>query len=93
MNALFASEAKRFLLGLKGAESSVGLVRLLGFAGLFDTGVEGSFESVAQAPDRDVVEVQAVRPACFQGFDAEVLLGDLRQELIDLAHVRVLRCD
>jgi hypothetical protein len=90
MNALFAGEAKRFLLGFKGAESTVGLVRLLGLAGMFDPGIEGGFEGVAKAPDRDIVEVQAVRTARFQGFDAEVLLGDLRQDLIELVHFRVL---
>jgi uncharacterized protein YidB (DUF937 family) len=56
MNALFPSEAKRFLLGLQGSQSGVGLLRLRGFAALLDTGVEGCFERIAQAPDRHVVK-------------------------------------
>ncbi len=47
MNALFPSEAKRFLLGFQGSQSGVGLFRLRGFAALLDTGVEGGFKRIA----------------------------------------------
>jgi hypothetical protein len=89
MNALFPSEAKRFLLGLQGSQSGVGLFRLRGFAALLDTGVEGCFERIAQAPDRHVVEIEAVRAAGFQGFDAQLVLRDLGQELFELDDERM----
>lgn len=39
-----------------------------------------------QAPDRDVVEIEAVGVLGFQGLDPEVLLGDLGQESVDRVH-------
>ena len=86
MNALFGSEAKRLLLGFDCFCSAFGAIRLRCLATLFDACVEGGFQGIAQTPDSHVVEVQAVRPARFQGFDVEVLLGDLRQELLELVH-------
>ena len=47
-------------------------------------------QGIAQAPDRHIVEVEAVRLAGFQGFDAQLALRDLGQELFDLAHCCVL---
>src|SRR5574337_1944200 len=91
MNALFASEAKRFLLMFRGCGSAVGLVRHGGLAALFDAGLEGGLEGVSYAPDRHVVEVEAVGPARLQRLDPEVLLGDLGEEGLELAHVGVLR--
>lgn len=90
MNALFPTEAKRFLLGFQGSQSGVGLFRLRVFAALLDTRVKGRFERIAQTPDRHVVEVEAVGFAGFQGFDAQLALRDLGQELFDLAHCCVL---
>jgi hypothetical protein len=43
------------------------------FLALLDARVEGGLERVAHAPDRHVVEIEAVRPAGFQGFDAQLL--------------------
>jgi hypothetical protein len=86
MNALFHPEAKRFVLGVQGMPSGVGLIRRRGLAALLDTGVEGGFERIAQAPDRHVVEIEAIGVSGLQGVDAQVLLGDLGEEGVDRAH-------
>jgi hypothetical protein len=89
MNALFRSEAKRFLLGFVGFRS---VLSYLGFRGPrhtrahFDARLEGRFQRVPDAPHRRVVEVQAVGVAGLQGFDAQMLLGDQGEDGVDLAH-------
>ena len=47
MNALFSSEAKRFLLGFFASQSGVGLVWRVGIAPLLETRVEGGFKRIA----------------------------------------------
>jgi len=89
MNALFKSEAKRFLLGFVGFRSVFGDFRVLGLrvrCGKFDAGLEGCFQRVLEAPHCRVVEVQAVGVAGLQGVDAQMLLGDEGEDGVDLAH-------
>jgi len=89
MNALFGAEAKRYVLGFATFRSVLGEVW---FRGLlvrrprFDARLEGRFQRGAQVPHRQVVEVQAVGVAGLQGFEAQMLLGDLGEEGVDGAH-------
>jgi len=89
MNALFGIEAKRSLLGFVAFRSALAD---LGFRGprhrraQFDARLEGCFQRVPDAPDRRVVEVQAVGVAGFQGVEAQMLLGDQGEDGVDLAH-------
>jgi hypothetical protein len=88
MNALFGSEAKRFLLGFVGFRSVLGDLRFRVRASRaeLDARLEGRFQRVPDAPHRRVVEVEAVGVAGFQGFDAQMLLGDQGEDGVDLAH-------
>nr|WP_240097635.1 hypothetical protein [Thermomonas flagellata] len=89
MNALFACEAKRFVPGFTTFRSVLGDVRLRGFWARrprFDACLEGRFQRGAQVPHRQVVEVQAVGVAGLQGFEAQMLLGDLGEEGVDGGH-------
>jgi hypothetical protein len=93
MNALFSSEAKRFLLGFVGFRSVLGDLRFRGFRqgdADLDACLEGRFQRIPDAPHRRVVEVQAVGVAGLQGLDAEMLLGNQGEDGVDLAHGRFL---
>ena len=88
MNALFGSKAKRLLLGFVASRSVLGD---LCFRGLgqrnadLDARLEGRFQRVPDAPDRRVVEIQAVGVAGFQGVEAQVLAGDQAEDGVDVA--------
>jgi len=89
MNALFGGEAKRLLLGFVAFRSVLGDLCFRwprqGDADL-DARLEGRFQRVPDAPDRRVVEVQAVGVAGFQGVETQMLLGDQGEDGVDLAH-------
>ena len=55
----------------------------LDFPGGLQPCVERRFQRVAQAPDADIVEVERIRMARLQGFDAQMPLGDLREEVVE----------
>jgi len=89
MNALFGTEAKRFPLGFVGFRSVLGDFRFRSLRARraeFDARLEGRFQRVPDALHRRVVEVQAVGMAGLQGVDAQMLLGDQGEDVVDLAH-------
>lgn len=86
MNALFAFEAKRFLLEV--AYFCAGQCRE-GYA-QFDPRLERGLEGVAKTPHGHGVEVKLVAVASFQRVDAEVLLGDQGENAVEGAHDPVL---
>ena len=63
MNALFGSKAKRLLLGFVASRSALGDFCFRGLRhrrAQFDACFEGRFQRVPDAPDRRVVEIEAV---------------------------------
>jgi hypothetical protein len=98
MNALLGSEAKLYVLGLRNKSVLRDFCfRRFGHGrAQLDTRLERGFQGAAHTPDRDIVEVESVRVACFQGLDKEVRLGDQGENLVDGgAHVnlRLVCCD
>jgi len=63
--------------------------RAVGFgilAGELRTGVERGLQSPFDLPDGNVVKVEDVRPAAFQGRDKEVLAGYRGEDWLDWLH-------
>lgn len=87
MNALFAMEAKYFVLGLRCVRSVCGSICGCGLAPLLNAGVVGRFKRLTQAFDRHIVEIKTIRASGFQCFDAQLGLRDPGQQCVGLAHV------
>jgi hypothetical protein len=81
MNALFGSEAKRFLLASTVLDQLLALSDFAALRPCSTPALNAASRALAQAPDADVVEIEAVRLAGFQGFDEQLALRDLGQEL------------
>ena len=73
MNALFGSEAKRFLLGVRVVDQCWRFVRHGGFDAKFDARLEGGFQRLGCTQTAVSWKSKAVGVAGLQGVDAEML--------------------